>query len=131
MSGAVLLIPLAIIIAIAIRLAAGGWDRDRIRSNIESHGGKLLNTKWDPFGPGWFGEKSDRIYQVRYVDSDGAEHVAHCKTSLTTGVYFTEDRALEAGGDPAVSERDIRSLEAENRELREELDRLRQEKNRD
>src|SRR5689334_21590793 len=98
MSGAILLIiPVAIFLAIVSRLVAGGWDRDRIRSDIEARGGQLLETTWAPFGPGWFGEKSDRIYQVRYLDAGGAEHVAHCKSSMTTGVYFTEDRTLGSG----------------------------------
>ena len=56
---------------------------------------------WAPFGPGWFGEKSDRIYAVRYLDAEGNEHEAHAKTSLWTGVYFTEDEVVRralAGG---------------------------------
>jgi hypothetical protein len=126
-----LLIPLAIGIGIAIRLAAGGMDHDRIREYVESRGGKLIEAGWAPFGPGWFGEKSDRIYAVRYLDRDGSEHEAHCKTSMWTGVYFTEDRIVKRAERPAPASTPAASgeeLEAENRRLREELERLKRER---
>lgn len=119
----VVLIPLAILVAILFRFAAGGPDQDRVKQYIEQRGGKLIAADWAPFGPGWFGEKSDRIYQVRYLDLDGNEHEAFAKTSMWTGVYLTEDRIVKyskAHGDPE----EIDSLEAENRRLREELARL-------
>ncbi|AWM42377.1 hypothetical protein C1280_24910 [Gemmata obscuriglobus] len=109
-----------------IRLAAGGMDHDRIRQYVEERGGKVLDSSWSPFGPGWFGEKSDRIYGVRYLDRDGNEHEAHCKTSMWTGVYFTEDRIVRYAERPAPATDTMTSLEAENRRLREELERLRQ-----
>lgn len=121
MEAAVILIPVAIILVIVFRLAAGGLDHERVKRYIESQGGTVTDAAWAPFGPGWFGEKSDRIYRVHYQDQDGNTHEAHCKTSLLTGVYLTEDHIVEslnrAGG-----ERE--SLEAENRRLREELERL-------
>src|SRR5262245_53507112 len=116
------IIPLFIILAIVIWLVARGLDTDRVKAYIESRGGRLLEKHWAPFGPGWFGEKSDRIYQVRYVDRDGNEHLAHCKTSMWTGVYFTEDRIVKYAERPP-GER-AASLEEENRRLREELERL-------
>jgi hypothetical protein len=125
MEGFFLLIPLFIIIAIVVRLAAGGLDQDRVRQYVESRGGKLIEASWEPFGPGWFGEKSDRIYAVRYLDGAGHEHQAHCKTSLWTGVYFTEDRIVKHAD---RADRQQPSLEEENRRLREELDRLRRER---
>lgn len=121
-----LLIPVVIVLAIVIRLAAGGMDRDRIEQYVRDRGGKVLDSNWDPFGPGWFGEKSDRIYGVRYLDRDGNEHEAHCKTSMWTGVYFTEDRIVryaERPTEPAAASES--ALEAENRRLREEVERLR------
>jgi hypothetical protein len=125
MEGFLLLIALFIIIAIGIRLAAGGLDHDRVSQYVESRGGKVIEANWEPFGPGWFGEKSDRIYAVRYLDQEGNEHQAHCKTSLWTGVYFTEDRIVKYAdrADPQQP-----SLEEENRRLREELERLRRER---
>jgi hypothetical protein len=121
MEGFFLLIPLFIIIAIVIRLAAGGLDHDRVRHYVESRGGRVIEANWAPFGPGWFGEKSDRIYAVRYLDRDGNEHNAHCKTSMWTGVYFTEDRIVKYADRPVPQPK---SLEEENRRLREELERL-------
>jgi hypothetical protein len=130
MEGFLILIPLAIVIAVLLRLAAGGMDHDRIKQYVAGRGGKVLDSSWSPFGPGWFGEKSDRIYAVRYLDGDGNEHEAHCKTSMWTGVYFTEDRVVRyaerAEPAPGVAE----TLEDENRRLREELERLKREQGR-
>jgi hypothetical protein len=86
-----------VVLALVIRLLAGGMDGDRVRSYIEQRGGRMLSSGWAPFGKGWFGEKSDRIYEVHYLDQDGNEHQATCKTSLFTGVYFTEDRIVSYG----------------------------------
>ena len=118
-------VPLFIGIAIVFRLIAGGFDHSRVREYVESRGGQVLEANWAPFGPGWFGEKSDRLYAVRYLDQDGNEHQAHCKTSMWTGVYFTEDQIVRYA-DRAETPRS--SLEEENRQLREELDRLRRER---
>ena len=115
------LIPLAIIAAIAFRFAAGGMDQSRVREYVEARGGEFIDASWAPFGPGWFGEKSDRIYQVRYLDRDGNEHEAYAKTSMFTGVYLTEDRIVKYAKAPVD---EVESLEDENRRLREELKRL-------
>ena len=120
-----ILIPVVIVLAIVIRLAAGGMDHGRIRSYVESRGGTVLDSSWAPFGPGWFGEKSDRIYRVRYLDQDGNEHEAHAKTSMWTGVYFTDDQIVQYADRPSPTAREAESLEEENRRLREELERLR------
>lgn len=117
------LIPLAIVVAITIRFAAGGLDHGRVRQYVEERGGKFISAAWAPFGPGWFGEKSDRIYQVRYFDHAGNEHEAYAKTSMWTGVYLTEDRIVEYAKPPLGVE-DEESLEEENRRLRAELERL-------
>ena len=77
--------------ALVIRLFAGSMDGDRIDEYIRSRGGRLLTKEWAPFGRGWFGEKDSRLYRITYEDADGAVHRATCKTSLFSGVYFTED----------------------------------------
>jgi hypothetical protein len=123
MEVAFIVIPAVILLALIVRLAAGGMDHDRIREYVESRGGTILRSSWAPFGPGWFGEKSDRIYQVDYLDGDGNQHQAHCKTSMWSGVYFTKDEIVSYAERPAAGEPDS-SLEAENRRLREELQRL-------
>jgi hypothetical protein len=124
-----ILIPVVILIALAFRFMAGGLDHDRIKQYVESRGGQVLDSNWAPFGPGWFGEKSDRIYGVRYLDNDGNEHEAHCKTSMWTGVYFTEDRIVRYAERPnqQAQARDVESLEEENERLRQELQRLKRE----
>lgn len=81
-----------LILALAFRLLAGNMDHDRIRSEVEGRGGKVRSITWQPFGKGWFGEKNDRIYQVVYEDSGGLERTAWCKTSMMSGVYFSEDQ---------------------------------------
>ena len=92
MDGMVAIIPLAfVVLAIILRIVAGGLDRDRVEQYIKQQGGKLLEAEWSPFGKGWWGEQSDRIYRVRFLDNRDNEHEATCKTSLFTGVYFTDD----------------------------------------
>jgi hypothetical protein len=76
-------------IGLGIRLLAGKFDRERIREELSSAGCEVLDITWSPFGTGWFGEKSDRIYAVRYRTSDGEILDATCKTSMTTGVYWS------------------------------------------
>jgi hypothetical protein len=120
-----------VVIAIVVRLLAGGMDGDRVRAYIEERGGRLLSSDWAPFGKGWFGERSDRIYEVRYLDSDGNEHHAHCKTSMFTGVYFTEDRIVRYSERPSEESEDkvrLSVLEREIRRLRDELQRAKDRK---
>lgn len=107
-------------IVILIRLAAGSLDEGRVREYIESQGGRLLEKRWNPFGKGWFGSQYERIYEIRYVDSEENEHLATCKTNMFAGVYMTEDRIVRSTREPRTPE----SLAEENLRLREELARL-------
>jgi hypothetical protein len=118
-----LVIPIVICIALAFRLLAGSMDRERIRGYVENRGGKVISATWAPFGPGWFGGNKERIYQVRYIDHDGNVHEAYARTSMWTGVYFTEDQITQHAKTP-IDEEEVESLEQENRRLREELARL-------
>lgn len=111
------------VLGIGLRLVAGLFDDGRVRNHIESRGGTLLEKRWNPFGRGWFGEKDSRIYRVRYTDAEGNLHQATCKTSLLSGVYFTEDLIVE-WRQPQPDDEAARLAE-ENRRLREELARLR------
>lgn len=118
LDAAVFVLPLFLAI-VALSWVMTGWlDRRRMQGYVASLGGEVLDVRWSPFGPGWFGEKSDRIYFVRYVDRESAEHEAYCKTGFWTGVYFTQDRITRVGREPATT---MEQLEAENRRLREEL----------
>ena len=125
MDGSIIVIVVLVIVAgIIFRLLAGGMDHDRVKNYVRSRGGDVIESNWAPFGKGWFGEKSDRIYNVRYKDRDGNEHEAHVKTSLLSGVYFTEDRITRYADRPARRQATT-TLEEENRRLREEVERLR------
>jgi hypothetical protein len=113
------LIPLVLIAALVARLIAGAWDGTRIQLYIERDGGELISRNWNPFGPGWWGNNSDRIYQIRYRDREGCVHEAHVKTSVLSGVYLTEDRIIR--GAP------LTSVEEEKARLRKRLAELERE----
>jgi hypothetical protein len=76
---------------LGIRLAAGSMDKERIEGYITHRGGRVVSITWAPLGRGWFGEKDSRIYKVVYDDKDGRRHFATAKTSMFSGVYWTED----------------------------------------
>lgn len=120
----VLIIPLMIVLVVGFRLLAGSMDKGRIEAYIRSRGWELLDKSWDPFGPGWFGGKDSRIYQVVYRDQQGQTHRAHVKTSMLSGVYLTNDEIVSR----AVPARSVRPLDREETEveLRREVERLRQ-----
>jgi hypothetical protein len=88
----------ALIIILVIVAGLGFWwlrmsmDKDRITDYIQQRGGRIVSISWAPFGRGWFGEKEERLYEVVYYDQDGNQHFAIAKTSLLTGVYWTDDR---------------------------------------
>ena len=124
-SGIVPVILGGIAFALGVRLLAGMLDHWRIRSYITSRSGQLTACRWWPFGPGWFGEKRDRIYFVTFVDSEGSQHRAYCKTRMFTGVYFTEDRVTQRK-DGQRTDALHESLVEENARLREENRRLRE-----
>jgi hypothetical protein len=121
--GIFLVILVVIGIAIAFRLFAGSMDRARLRQYVETRGGRVIDATWAPFGPGWFGGNKERIYQVRYLDHDGNVHEAYARTSMWTGVYFTEDQIIQRSK-PPIGQEEAESLEEENARLRSELERL-------
>ncbi|HZN33047.1 MAG TPA: hypothetical protein VFB80_04480 [Pirellulaceae bacterium] len=129
----VVAIVVALGIALAIRLLAGTLDHDRIRQYVQQRGGSVRSIQWSPFGHGWFGDKHHRIYEVAYDDADGNPHVATCKTSLWSGVYWTEDQVAgrqpfaRLPRPPANVFEDPAQLAAENQRLHEEVQRLKQE----
>ena len=133
----------SLIAIVGIRLAAGAMDKDRIADYIRQRGGRVFSISWAPFGTGWFGEKNARIYEVVYYDAEGNQHMATCKTSLLSGVYWTEDRISHRKanwydrlpeknrpGQPlirAIPERREHDTASESERLREENERLREE----
>ena len=114
-------VTLLVLVALGIRLAAGSLDHGRVRAHFESQGAQLLSARWEPFGRGWFGEKGDRIYRVRWRDAAGDVHEAQCKTSLFSGVYLADQRRISTSGHAPADARDLR---AENARLRAELEDL-------
>ena len=120
MSPSALIVPLVLAAIVVIRFLADRADRTRIHKDVEVRGGQVIDITWKPFGRGWFGEKSDRVYLVEWLDEARRTHTSWCKTSAFSGVYWTEEGA-PAGG-PA---RELDALREENRRLRAELDQLR------
>ncbi|MBX7259738.1 MAG: hypothetical protein K1Y02_25505 [Candidatus Hydrogenedentes bacterium] len=112
------------VLAIVIRLIAGSFDGDRVEQYVREQGWELLERSWDPFGPGWFGEKDSRIYEIVYRDRQGNTHRAHVKTSMLSGVYLTNDRIVQPANHPP-SARQVTLVE-ENRRLRERIRELEQ-----
>ena len=107
------------VVATIIRLMAGSLDGERVEAYIRKNGWKLVDKSWDPFGPGWFGEKDARIYQVVYEDRHGDLHKAHAKTSMLSGVYLTNDHIVKEAASPDVDS--SQSLQAENERLKERI----------
>ncbi len=93
-----------VILAVVIRLIAGSFDGERVERHIHDMGGQLIDKSWAPFGPGWFGEKDSRIYEVVYRDREGRVHRAHVKTSMMSGVYLTNDRIVEEAPKLSIEE---------------------------
>ncbi|MCC6694541.1 MAG: hypothetical protein IT365_02820 [Candidatus Hydrogenedentes bacterium] len=108
-----------IALIVVIRLVAGSFDGERVERYVAENGWELVDRSWDPFGPGWFGEQDARIYQIVYRDRQGNLHRAHVKTSMLSGVYFTNDHIVEAARPPAPSREE--TLEEENQRLRERI----------
>ena len=110
----------AVVVSLVIRLMAGGLDGDRVEQYVRDQGWELVDRSWDPFGPGWFGEKDSRIYQIVYRGQRGDLHRAHVKTSMLSGVYLTRDQIVERAA-PAPSAPAAGGLVEENARLRERI----------
>ena len=115
---------LFVAIAVVVRLTAGSLDGPRIDAYIRKRGGRVISKRWTPFGRGWFGERSDRIYEVVYEGRDGERRRATVKTSMWTGVYLTDDAPLRRGAaEPRQADKatELERLRAENARLKAEL----------
>jgi hypothetical protein len=75
------------------RLLADRMDRWRINDYVKSAGASVVAIVWEPFGTGWPGSKRERIYSVTYRTAKGSLVTATCKTSLLSGVYWTDGPA--------------------------------------
>lgn len=88
-------IVVAVLVGLAIRVIMHFVDKNRIKDDIESKGGRVLSISWSPFARGWFFEKNERHYEVSYVDRSGQTVTTTCKTSLFSGIYWAEGPQLE------------------------------------
>src|SRR5262245_53306239 len=113
-------VPVVLAVVVVLRVFADRLDRRRIEADVAARDGVVLDITWKPFGRGWFGEKSDRVYLVEWTDRTHVTRTSWCKTSLFTGVYWTDD-----AGKPPARGGELDTLRAENRRLREELERQR------
>lgn len=111
-----------VVLAIVLRLIAGSFDGERVERYINQNGWELVDRSWDPFGPGWFGEKDSRIYKIVYRDREGNLHHAHVKTSMLSGVYLTNDRIVAAA--PPEAQTPDMALAEENMRLRKRIEEL-------
>ena len=111
-----------ILLAIIFRLIAGGLDGGRVEQYVRERGWELVDRSWDPFGPGWFGEKDSRIYQIVYRDREGNLHQAHVKTSMLSGLYLTNDQLIQIKSPSPPPPRP--GLAEENRRLRQRIQEL-------
>lgn len=128
-------VPFMLLVGLAFRVLAGAMDGDRIDDYARDRGWDVRRKSWRPFGPGWFGEKNARIYEIEYVDREGHRHLAHVKTSMFSGVYITDDEITDdastddastgdAEGEPIRdrgADARVVDLEAENAALRQRL----------
>jgi len=100
-SGLLVFLALAAVALIG-RLIAGTMDKNRFQKYAAVRGWKMLHLTWEPFGRGWFGEKSDRIYEVTYQAPDQAVYIAWMKTSLFSGIYVSDTALLDPGENGAM-----------------------------
>ena len=88
-TGLIIVLVISIILTFRFYILAG-MDKERIASEIEKYGHSVDKISWNPFGRGWFGEKGERYYDVKYTSNNGQTVETGCKTSLLTGVFWTE-----------------------------------------
>jgi len=83
-------VPYGILLATIVWIVWRKYRRDKLalRSYLASENGTFLSMTWAPFGPGWAGERNDRIYVVKYRNGRGETEQAYAKVSSTGAVYL-------------------------------------------
>jgi len=61
----------AIVAGLAFRVVMHFVDKNRIKDEVETKGGRIVSIRWNPFARGWFFEKNERHYDVTYTDRSG------------------------------------------------------------
>ncbi|MBC3881689.1 hypothetical protein H8K35_07670 [Undibacterium sp. LX40W] len=77
-------------VAIIIRIFLHYIDIDGILSAARKKGWRNVKVEWAPFAAGAFFEDGERCYRVFYLDEQGIKNIAHCKTSIMTGLFWRE-----------------------------------------
>ena len=80
---------LVLAFVISLTVAMPKYDRQRIRENVEAHGGKVIDidSVWLR-AAGRYG----RTYDVTYTSRHGRRITATCMTSMMRGVQWISDR---------------------------------------
>jgi hypothetical protein len=72
------------------------FDMERIRRHFHTEDATIIFIRWCPFNHGWsldklqFGD-GNRIYEVRYQDTNATLRHVWCKTCLLNGVAMERD----------------------------------------
>ncbi len=95
MDGVFLFIGIACLALFLVNLFAASFDRDRIAEYLGKSRSRLIDKRWDPFGPGCLGGLGMRQYRITYQDRRGRVHHAHVKTSMLGGVYLSHNKVVQ------------------------------------
>jgi hypothetical protein len=89
-----IVVSLLVIAGVLLWFMNRSMDQDRLRGHLETRGSKLLDLQMLAVGRDWWARSLERSYEVRYLDADGHEHLATCKTGLFKGVNWTDDKFI-------------------------------------
>ena len=95
MTGLVITIVSFLVAVIAIRCIERGCDRARLRRFVVARRGTVIEI-WEiharPAAQTW---RHTRVYQVRWTDELGDDHLVRCETSMRKGVYVSEAQVIQ------------------------------------
>lgn len=80
---------------VLLRMAQVGTDEERIRKHFQARGCRVTETKVQEGKP-YLAEMTARQYEIRYIDSAGYTHVAHCETGEGCAVKLSNDVILKS-----------------------------------
>ena len=92
---AILIFALMMGISLAAHFVTMDMDRQRIVNHLKDQGGALLEKRWEPYGTRALSNRNGRVYQIKYRDRQGKVHQAYVWTSVSGGIFLTEDRVIE------------------------------------
>jgi len=124
----VVVVGILIFVAIKWRKFLERLDRIRVREYLDVRGCRFIDMEATAELPIPCGEYYERDYRLVYEDREGNAHDVCCRTSMWSGVYFTDDRLQQPSQPPSLSTSpsdDWTNLREENQRLGEELGRLR------